>query len=147
MYYTAKFRMHPPAGALPACTRRSPQVPGHPVWVSRGGQERILPHTMEQLGDVVPMFRSWAFLWCFVGIGWWRCSVEQVIAAPKISLDRVPQRSAARCPQKAEQLVEVQTERGYVFALIATKALGRRRAAALAEPARCHSSSSGSAGR
>ena len=35
--------------------------------------------------------------------------VEQVIAVPKISLDRIPQRSAVRRPQKAEQLVEVPT--------------------------------------
>ena len=39
-------------------------------------------------------------------------SVEEVIAVPKISLDRVPQRSALRRPQKAEQLVEVPTEPG-----------------------------------
>ena len=59
--------------------------------------------------------------------------VEQVIAAPKISFDRVLLRSAARRPQTAEQLVEVPTERGYVFAIIATKAVGWRGAAALAE--------------
>ena len=35
--------------------------------------------------------------------------VEQGIAVPKISLDRIPQRSAVRRPQKAEQLVEVPT--------------------------------------
>ena len=34
---------------------------------------------------------------------------EQVIAVPKISLHRLPQRSAVRRPQKAEQLVEVPT--------------------------------------
>ena len=60
-------------------------------------------------------------------------SVEQVVAAPKITLDRVHQRSAARRPQTAEQLVDVPTERGYVFAIIAMKALGWRGAAALAE--------------
>ena len=37
-------------------------------------------------------------------------SVEQVIAVPMNSFDRVPQRSAVRRPQKAEQLVEVPTE-------------------------------------
>ena len=36
-------------------------------------------------------------------------SVEQVIAVPTISLDRIPQRSACRPPQKAEKLVEVPT--------------------------------------
>ena len=34
---------------------------------------------------------------------------QQVIAVPKISLDRIPQRSAVRHTQKAEQLVEVPT--------------------------------------
>ena len=33
--------------------------------------------------------------------------IEQVIAVPKISLDRIPQRSACRPPRRAEQLVEV----------------------------------------
>ena len=60
-------------------------------------------------------------------------SVEQVIAVPMISLDRVPQRSATRRPQKAEQLVEVPTEPGYSLAVIAVQALERRAAAALAE--------------
>ena len=60
-------------------------------------------------------------------------SVEQVIAVPEISLDWVSQRSAARRPQTAEQLVDVPTERGYVFANIAAKALVWRGAAALAE--------------
>ena len=46
-------------------------------------------------------------------------SVEQVIAVPKISLDRVPQRSAIRRPQKAEQLVEVPSEPAYVLAVTA----------------------------
>ena len=50
-------------------------------------------------------------------------SVKQVIAVPEISWDWVPQR----------QLVEVPTERGYVFSIIAAKALGWREAAALAE--------------
>ena len=59
-------------------------------------------------------------------------SVKQVIAVP-ISFDFVPQRSAVCRPQKAEQLVEVPTEPGYALAVIATKALGRRAAAALAE--------------
>ena len=44
-----------------------------------------------------------------------------------------PQRSAARRPQTAEQLVEVPTERGHVCAIIATNAVGWRGAAALAE--------------
>ena len=46
-------------------------------------------------------------------------SVEQVIAVPLISLDHVPQRSAIRRPQKAEQLVEGPTEPGYLLAVTA----------------------------
>ena len=42
-------------------------------------------------------------------------SVEQVIAVPMISLDRIPQRSAVRLPQKAEQLVEVPTVLSYAL--------------------------------
>ena len=51
--------------------------------------------------------------------------VEQVVAVPKISLER----SALRRPQKAEQMVEVPTEPGYTLAVVATKALGWRAAA------------------
>ena len=46
-------------------------------------------------------------------------SVEQVLAVPKISFDQVPQRSAVRRPQKAEQLLEVPTEPGCSLAVIA----------------------------
>ena len=60
-------------------------------------------------------------------------AVEQVVAVPKISLDRVPQRSASRCPQKAEQLVEVPTEPGYALAVNAVQAIGLRAAVGMAE--------------
>ena len=42
MYYTAKFFVHPlPSRSSCSCSRgRSPEVPGHPVWVSRGGRRR-----------------------------------------------------------------------------------------------------------
>ena len=67
------------------------------------------------------------------GSGGGGAAVEQVITVPLISLDRVPQRSAIRCPQKAEQLVEVPTEPGYSLAVLSVRALGRRAATALAE--------------
>ena len=38
---------------------------------------------------------------------------EQVIAVPKISLDRIPQRCPRRRPRRAEQLVEVPTTISY----------------------------------
>ena len=60
-------------------------------------------------------------------------AVEQVIAVPKITFDRVPQRSALRRPQKADQLVEVPTEPVHSLAVIAVQARGRRVAAAMAE--------------
>ena len=84
----------------------------------------------------IPTFRFSTCLCRRWGIRWWKFDVpsaEQVIAVPKISFDRVPQCSAVRRPQKAEQLVEVPTEPGYALAVIATKALGWRAAAALAE--------------
>ena len=58
---------------------------------------------------------------------------EQVIEVPKLSHDCIPQRSAVRRPQKAEQLVEVPTEPAYVLAVIAIQAMGLRAAVALAE--------------
>ena len=60
-------------------------------------------------------------------------AVEQVVAVPMISSDRVLQRSAIRRPLKAELLMEVPTEPGYSLAVIAVQALRRRAAAALAE--------------
>ena len=51
---------------------------------------------------------------------------EQVIAVPKIFLDRIPQRSASRRMQKAEQLVEVPTEPMYALAVVASKVFSRR---------------------
>ena len=52
--------------------------------------------------------------------------IEQVIAVPKISLERVPQRSALPVPQTAEQLVEVPTEPVYVAVVLASKVYSRR---------------------
>ena len=53
-------------------------------------------------------------------------SVKQIFAVPKISFDRVPQRSAVRRPQKAKQLVEVPTESGCALAVLASKVFSRR---------------------
>ena len=53
--------------------------------------------------------------------------VEQVIVVPKISLDRIPQRSAVRRPKKAKQLVGLPTEPGHALVVVATKALGQQR--------------------
>ena len=52
--------------------------------------------------------------------------IEQVIAVPKISFDRVLQRSALPVPQTAEQLVEVSTNRGTRSPVVASKLCSRR---------------------
>ena len=72
---------------------------------------------MEQLADVVPMVQILdspvpqmveQLLEVFRLLDT-QMPVEQAIAVPKISLDRIPQRSADLVPQMVEQLVEVPT--------------------------------------
>ena len=82
----------------------------HPVWVSRGGcRRRSSSAPSEQLADVAPMVQildTPGLLGDQVVEVLRKLdvpAVEQVIAVPKISLDRVPQRSAIRRPQKAER--------------------------------------------
>ena len=76
-------------------------------------QPGVLRHTAAHFEDIVTSCRS---LMCLCRS--WRtllrkidapALVEQVIAVPKISVDRVPQRSACRRSRRAEQLVEVPT--------------------------------------
>ena len=52
--------------------------------------------------------------------------IEQVIAVPKISMERVPLRSALPVQQTAEQLVEVPTNPGCALAVIPSKLCSRR---------------------
>ena len=106
--YEAPRRQKPPP----------PQGSGHPVLVSRGGpQARVQKHTIEQLADVVPMVQILdtpvpqmveQLLEVFRLLDT-QMPVEQAIAVPKISLDRIPQRSVDVVPQMVEQLVEVPT--------------------------------------
>ena len=58
---------------------------------------------------------------------------EQVIEVPRLSQDRIPQRSLDRRPQSAEQLVEVPTDLGYVLAIIAKKFYTRRQISSMLE--------------
>ena len=120
-----------PGGSRPPCL-------GEP----RGPQEKVQQCTVEQLADVVPMVQILDIPGPQgeEGIRWWRCCasstcrlLSRLSQRPRSLWTGVPQRSAVRCPQKAEQLVEVPTERVYVFAIIATKALAWRGVAALAE--------------
>ena len=88
---------------------------------------------MELLADVVPMVQVLDFP---VVLGGDRVMevlrmldvpvIEQVIAVPKISVERVPQRSALPVPQTVEQLVEVPTDQGYALAVVASKLCSRR---------------------
>ena len=140
-------RSHPPPPLPPrrsssSCsrTRKTPAVPGHPVWVSRGATgEGPAVHRWPACrrrthgGD---SGHSWVAGEGRGGSGGGGAdvpSVEQAVAVPMISLDWLSQRSAIRRPQKAEQLVEVPMETGYSLAVVAVKSLGRRAAAALAE--------------
>ena len=108
-----------PSGSWPPCL-------GEPL----GPQEEVQQCTVEQFADVVPMVQILdTEVLRMLDVP----AFEQVIAVPKISFDRVPQRSALRRPQKADQLVEVPTEPGYSLAVIAVQARGRRAAAAMAE--------------
>ena len=105
-------------------------VPGHPVWVSRGGpQDRDQLRTVEQTADHAPLVQildpvePWDVqLPSVVRFFLTRCPVsneqvkdnvasEQVLDVPKISLDWTRQRlgDSLRHPQRAEQLVEVLT--------------------------------------
>ena len=101
-----------PGGSRPPCL-------GEPQ-----GPQEVQQCTVEQLADVVPMVQildTPGLLEEDQVVEVLRKldlpAVEQVIAVPLISLDRVPQRSAIRRPQKAEQLVEVPTEPGYPLAV------------------------------
>ena len=50
-------------------------------------------------------------------------TLEQVVEVPKLSQVRIPQRSALRRTQKAEQLVEVPTDSAYALGAIISSAL------------------------
>ena len=78
---------------------------------------RAQRHVVEQLADIAPMVQildspvpqtSEQLLEVFRLLDT-QMPVEQAIAVPKISLDRIPQRSFVLTPQSAEQLVEVPT--------------------------------------
>ena len=95
--------------------RKSPAVPGHPVWVSRG-------HTVEQLADVVPMVQILDIpvpqvvgqsmdVAKHIDIG----VAERVIEVPKISCPPCPLRASLVTTQK-EQLVEAPIAESLVLA-------------------------------
>ena len=102
--------------------------------LSRGRKDSVQRHTAQHIVDILPFVQILDVLVPQLGdrvvdllreIGA-PALVEQVIAVPKISLDRVPQRSAVRCTQMVEQLVEVPTELGYALAVLASIFHSRR---------------------
>ena len=53
-----------PSRSSSACSRKSPAVPGHPAWVSRGGHSSGSSRTSwSSLPTSCPWFRSWICLW------------------------------------------------------------------------------------
>ena len=95
-----------PGGSRPVC-----------LVAPRGPQEKVQQCAVEQLADVVPMVQvldAPGLLGEVVVVDLLReldapALDELVIAVPKISLDRIPQRCPRRRPRRAEQLVEVLT--------------------------------------
>ena len=149
MHFTATFRANPPLQAA-GTEYFSLEVEDVPAAGSRpyrlfavsGPQERVLRHTVEQMGDCVPVVPSLDVpvpqmvdqpVVVLRGLDT-SMLVEQEIEVPKITLkDRIPQRAVLRVPLPVEQLVEVPTPPGYVLAVVAVQTLGWREARALLE--------------
>ena len=102
----------PPAEVFTASVARRP-----PPLAEVRPSVRAQRHVAEQLADIAPMVQildspvpqtSEQLLEVFRLLDT-QMPVEQAIAVPKISLDRIPQRSFVLTPQSAEQLVEVPT--------------------------------------
>ena len=96
--------------------RLSRRVPGHPVWVSRGGHRTRISCARP------PLTLLWYRFWIFPCRSWWNswrtsCASfdtllpvpEQVIEVPKLLPEDVPTRTMVRDTQLVEQLVEVPT--------------------------------------
>ena len=80
-----------------------------------------VPQTVDKLRDVLQFFDRLSTV------------PEPVIEVPKIITEDVPMRAVLRDTQLVEQLVEVPTDPGYVFYVVAVQTLGWRTAAALIE--------------
>ena len=120
MLYTTKFRDNPPANrSSSSCSRKIPAVPGHLVWVSRGGHRCGSSRTQwSSLPTSCPWFRFWTFLWRrrdqLVALlkHFDKPVPEQVIKVPKLSFCcgcLTNLRILSTEHQTAEQLVEVPT--------------------------------------
>ena len=136
--YTAKIRKTPLSRRSSGCTtRKTPCGWLRPLSITDPvPQDQVGRHTVEHRIEVCPFVQILDALVPQMGdqvLGLLQKIVTaslvepvQVIAVPKISLDRIHQRSAARRTQMAEQLVEVPSEPGYALAVIGTKPWGKR---------------------
>ena len=61
-----------PSRSSSSCTRKSPAVPGRPVWSRRGGLRRRFSGTPWSSSlTSFPWCRSWTLLGCWRRLGWW----------------------------------------------------------------------------
>ena len=139
MKYTAKFRTTlPPQPVLFSLYEEEPGGGRPEAFVEPRPQARVQQHVVEHITDlvrVVPMVQildapvpqtgdQLPDILSFFGA--LMPDTEQVIEVPKILLEDVPMRAAARDTQLAEQLVEVPTNPGYALAVVASKLCSRR---------------------
>ena len=117
MKYTAKFRKTPPPQAFFQLYDEEDAERGvrPAALVEPRPQGPVQRHTAQHIVDIVPYVQildvpqMGGQLLDFMQNLDTPSLDEQVIAVPKISLNQIPQRSALRPTQKAEQLVEVPT--------------------------------------
>ena len=131
--YTAKFRKTPPSQAFfQLYDEEDAEREVRPAAVLEPRpQGPVQRHTAQHIVDIlpyvqildVPVPQTGGQLVDFMQNLGTSTLDEQVIAVPKISLDRIPQRSALRRTQKAEQLVEVATDSAYAFGAAISSAL------------------------
>ena len=95
MHYTAKFWEHPPPSrSSSSCSRKSPAVPSHPVWVSREGHRNLSSSTPWSSSPTsCPWSRFWTFLCHRWVTSWWLRSSTSTRRFPS----RLPQCPRSRC--------------------------------------------------
>ena len=137
VHYTAAFRttVLPPEPELFDLFEEPSGERPNLLLEPQGPQERVQRNTVVHIVDVSPFVQILDVLVPdqmveFMKIHDTQSPVEQVIAVPKLSSNRIPQRFVdRRRPQRAEQLVEVPTEPAHVkqFVDISVLCGGERR--------------------
>ena len=133
--YTAKFRVTPPPPAFFQLYDEEDAVwGGRPAaLLEPRPQDRVERHHGEHIGEICPFVPILDVPEPQLGAPVVEfmhaidtAKPEQVIEVPRLSPDRIPQRSLDRRPQSAEQLVEVPTQPWYVAFVLASKVVSRR---------------------